>query len=115
MLGIVALLGINEFPVIVVPVTLDPSTNPGAPVGWLDILASSVYDCERIIDTGGTGTMAIVNTGSSTGSYQPGQYHVTNPSNGLTYSNEAAFSIGASSVVGTSIASAGLRSNGTRP
>ena len=91
--------------VIVVPVTLDPSTNPGAPVGWLDILASSVYDCERIIDTGGTGTMAIVNTGSSTGSYQPGQYHVTNPSNGLTYSNEAAFSIGASSVVGTSIAS----------
>ncbi len=89
--------------VITVPVTVDPSTNPGAAPGWLDILADSTYNCQRIQAAGGAGVEAVTNTGSSTASYAAGAYHILNPANGLTYSNVGPFTISATSVAGTSI------------
>jgi hypothetical protein len=89
--------------VIVVPVTVDPSVVPGAGPGWLDILADSTYDCQRIQAAGGAGVEVITNTSSSSNSFAAGGYHVTNPANGLTYSNVADITIGAASIAGTSI------------
>ena len=91
--------------VIVVPVTVDPSTNPGAAPGWLDILADSGYDCQRIQAAGGANPIVITNTGSSSQTYAAGTYHVTNPSNGLSYSNQTSLTISAASIAGTSITS----------
>jgi hypothetical protein len=91
--------------VITVPVTLDPSTNPGAGPGWLDILCDSTYNTQRIEAAPGAGIEVIANSGSSTGTFQPGTYHVLNPANGLTYSNLATLTISAATLVGTSISS----------
>jgi hypothetical protein len=88
---------------VTIPVTLDPSTNPGAPPGLLDALADSVYDVQRYGAAGGSGTEVITNTGASSPTYAAGTYHVANPSNGLTYSNKASLTISPASVVGTSV------------
>ena len=94
------------------PVTVDPSTLTGTALsswqpGWLDILADGSYNCQRIQATAASGVLALTNsTGSSYGTYQPGTYHVANPSTGATYSNTAAFTFGAAQFVGGGIASA---------
>ena len=74
------------------PATWPTSSVPFA--GWLDILADSVYNVQRIQATNAAGTITFTNTsGSGTGTFQPGTFHVSNPATGATYSNTVAFSI----------------------
>jgi hypothetical protein len=88
---------------ITVPVTPDPSKpseNPTGAAGWLDVLADSSYDVQRVWATYAGGPMAITNTSVSTyGSFAAGAYHVSDPSNNATYSNTAALSIPPSTLV----------------
>jgi hypothetical protein len=87
---------------VVVPVTLDPSTNPGAPPGFLDALSSSIFNVTRIGAAGGAGVEVIWNTGGQSGSYAAGTYHILNPTAGLTYSNTGPITISAGTLVGAS-------------
>jgi hypothetical protein len=91
--------------IITVPVTVDPSINPGAAPGWLDLLADSGYNVQRIKASGGVGLVTVTNTTSSAYTYQPGTYHVGNLSAGLSYSNVGAITVAAASVAGGTIAS----------
>lgn len=98
-------------------VTPDPSIpaqNPTAALGWLDVLADSLYDVQRILSTFAGGTEAIVNTSASTyGPFLGGTYHVSQP--GVTgapgYTNTASLTIPPTSPLGggalSSVASAG--------
>ena len=90
---------------VTVPVTLDPSTNPGAPPGFLDALAESVYKVVRIGAVGGSGIEVITNLGSAGGTFATGTYHVLNPVNGLSYSNVSPLTINAGTQAGAGIAS----------
>lgn len=88
-------------------VTPDPSIpaqNPTGQLGWLDVLADSVYDVQRILVTASGGPLALLNTSVTTyGPFAPGSYHVAQP--GLaskpTYSNAASLTVAPSVVVGT--------------
>ena len=91
--------------VITVPVTVDPSVNPGAGPGWLDLLADSGYNVQRIPASPGVGLETITNATGNSYTYQPGTYHVSNLANGLTYSNVGLLTIAAATIAGASIAS----------
>ena len=84
-----------------------PSQNPTGALGWLDALASSKYNCFRILASYATGLLQVVNTTASTyGPFTTGTYHVANPSSSATYSNTASLTISPSPLVGTAIANA---------
>lgn len=81
-------------------VTPDPSNAATWPIagsvpfmGWLDLLADSVYNVQRIQATAATGTATFANATSVTSAtYPPGQFHIAS-SNGATYTNTAALTI----------------------
>ena len=91
-------------------VTPDPSIpqqNPTAAPGWLDILADSVYNVQRIGAQQASNYLAIANSSAGTyGPYTPGSYHVANPSTALTYSNAETLTITPGSFVGGAITAA---------
>ena len=91
-------------------VTPDPSIpgeNPDGVPGWLDVLASSIYDKTRIAATIASGTQALANSTSNTyGPFAIGTYHVTNPSSGAGYSNAEALTIAPANFVGGGITAA---------
>ena len=68
-------------------VTPDPSIpaqwpTAGVPPlpGWLDILADSSFNCQRIQPTYASGLLTIANASAQTyGPFAPGTYHVQNP------------------------------------
>lgn len=82
------------------PVSPDPSIPSQNPTGfttWLDVLADSVYNVQRIQGTYASGTLSIVNTSNiGCGPYLPGTYHVANTTSGATYSNTQSLTITAS-------------------
>ncbi len=85
----------------VTPDPSDPAQNPTGALGWLDVLADSVYNVQRILNAPAGGALAILNTSVNTyGSYAEGTYHVALPT-GPTYSNTAALSIPPSTILGT--------------
>jgi len=88
-------------------VTPDPSIaseNPNGTPGWLDLLASSVYNVTRIGATYASNVLAIVNRTSNTyGPFAVGTYHVTNPSSDIGYSNSNLLTINPKTIVGTSV------------
>lgn len=92
------------------PVTPDPSIpaqNPTGTPGWLDVLCSSVYDVTRIGAQFATGTQAIANTSASVyGPYEPGTYHISNPTSGQGYNNSSQLTIAAANIVGGAITAA---------
>lgn len=98
--GTVTYTGLAGQPVTV-PVTPDPSIpsqwpTPGVPPlpGWLDFLADSVYNVQRIGATAATTNIVFTNTtGSPSAPYPPGTYHVANLATGITYSNVNALTI----------------------
>lgn len=96
------------------PVTPDPSIpaqNPTGAPGWLDILASSVYNVTRVGAQAASGNLAIVNvSGTTPPTYGPGLYHVQNSANQATYSNTTSLTINPSSVIGTAITNIGTLS-----
>lgn len=96
------------------PVTPDPSIpaqNPTGAPGWLDLLADSVYNVQRIGATAAANVLAIVNTSTSTfGPYTQATYHAANLSTGATYSNTASLTIAPSSTAGGSITGASYAS-----
>lgn len=76
-----------------------PVTPEGGP-GWLDVLASSQYDVERIQATYAGGQIAILNTSVATyGPFPAGTYHVTDPFNNQGYSNVADLTVAPSTEV----------------
>lgn len=82
-------------------VTPDPSVTPGVAPGWLDVLASSVYNVSntqggtgRIQATYAPGNLVFTNTLASQGPFAPGTFHVANPATGATYSNTQTLTIG---------------------
>lgn len=91
------------------PVSPDPSIpsqNPHGVSTWIDILADSVYNVQRVGAQAAAGSVAIVNTsGTTPPTYGPGLYHVQNSNNQATYSNVAGLTIGPSPVIGTTITS----------
>lgn len=96
-------------------VTPDPSVpaqNPTGLLGWLDVLADSVYDVRRILASPAGGELALVNTSLATyGPFDAGTYHVAQPlaAGTPTYANAAALTVAPSPVVGlvTATASSG--------
>lgn len=91
----------------VTKVTPDPSVpgeNPDGTPGWLDVLASSVYNVAREGAAFASNYLYLANTSSNTyGPYAVGTYHVTNPSSGAGYSNTEALTIGPANFVGTAV------------
>lgn len=84
-----------------------PSQNPTGALGWLDVLADSVYNVQRIGAQQATNELAIANTTANTyGTYTPGSYHVANPSTNLTYSNTENLTITPGAFVGGAITAA---------
>lgn len=79
------------------PVTPDPSIlsqNATGALGWLDVLADSVYDVQRIPATYASGILAIANTSASTyGPFLAGTYHVSNSITNATFANTASLTI----------------------
>lgn len=92
------------------PVTPDPSIpaqNPTGALGWLDALASSVYNVTRIGAVAASGLIAIANASANTyGPYTAGEYHVANPDTAATYSNASSLTIAPGSFVGGGISAA---------
>ncbi len=92
--------------VITVPVT--PEGGPG----WLDVLASSVYNVSngaggtgRIAATYAGGPLTFTNTsGSSYGPYAAGTFHVACSATGKTYTNTSALTIGTGTTSGQGFA-----------
>lgn len=87
------------------PVTPDPSipaqNATGAP-GWLDVLADSVYDVQRLPASYASGSIAVANTtAGSYGPYVAGTYHVANPTTQATYANVASLTIPSGRLAGT--------------
>jgi hypothetical protein len=95
---------------VTTPVTPDPSIpsqNPTGAAGWLDVLADSVYDVQRIGAERASGTIAAVNTSANTyGPYAAGGYHTANPTTAATYANTTSLTITPSPAVGTAITAA---------
>lgn len=87
------------------PVTPDPSDvsqNPLGLPGWLDALASSVYNVTRLPASYATGPLAIANTTASPiGPYTAGTYHVSNPQTNASYANLASLTIPSSQIAGS--------------
>lgn len=81
-------------------VTPDPSIptqNPTGALGWLDVLASSVYQVTRLTATFAAQNVVFTNpTLAASGPHDPGTFHVGNPSTGATYSNADTLTIAAS-------------------
>jgi hypothetical protein len=86
---------------VIAPVT--PEGGPGA----LDVLASSVYNVQRILLTFAGGTLAICNTSGSTYTLDAGTYHVTNPNTKQGYTNTTDIVVTPSSLVGGTITAIG--------
>jgi hypothetical protein len=72
-------------------VTPDPSIpiqNPTGVLGWLDVLASSVYQVTRLQATFAAQNVVFTNTTlASSGPHAPGTFHIGNPATGATYTN----------------------------
>ncbi len=84
-----------------------PGENDEGEPTWLDLLASSRYNVERIGASFATNDLAIANVSSNTyGPFSVGSYHASNPASGSGYSNAELFSIPPSTIVGTTISSA---------
>src|SRR5262249_35822372 len=85
-------------------VTPDPSVpgeNPLGTPGWLDTLANSLYNTQRIGAAQATGSLAIANTTSNTyGPFVAGTYHVKNPVSSAGYSNVSSLTIVPSATLG---------------
>jgi hypothetical protein len=82
--------------------TIVQAVTPEGGPGWLDVLASSTRDVNRIEATYAGGPLAITNTSASTyGPLTSGTYHVSNPSNEQSYTTTADVTIPPSAVVGT--------------
>lgn len=98
-------------------VTPDPSNaaqNPTGALGWLDLLANSFFDVQRIPPTYASGNMSLVNGSASTyGPFTPGTYHVANPSTGATYSNTASLTIASNATTTAAFAADVAGSGGT--
>lgn len=94
---------------VTVPVTPDPSIpaqNPTGALGWLDVLSDGLYNVDRNLATFASGSLSIVNTGTSgAGTFLPLAFHVLNGSTGATYSNQASFTASVSSTAGGTISS----------
>jgi hypothetical protein len=92
---------------ITVPVTPDPSIasqNPAGALGWLDVLANSIYNTQRSPATYASGNLYVVNTtGSTLGTFTAGTFHVANSQSGATFKNSGAFTFSASASAGTTI------------
>jgi hypothetical protein len=90
---------------VTVPVTPDPSIasqNPTGAPGWLDLLGQNVYGVTRLPATYATGPLAIANvSGTTAGPYLAGAYHISNPSTGASYSNQASLSVPSSAIAGS--------------
>lgn len=81
--------------------------------GWLDALANSVYNVQRIAAQSASNFLAIVNTtNSSIGPYTAGTYHVANTSTGASYSNAASLTVPASLVAGAGGTITGVSGSG---
>ena len=96
----------NAVTVYVTPDPSNPAQNPNGTLGWLDLLADSVFDVQRVLATYAGGQQVLVNTSSTTyGPLAAGSYHVADvyPTPNPTYSNTGALTIPPSAVVGTSI------------
>src|SRR6202795_2354989 len=89
------------------PVSPDPSIpgqNPNATLTWIDLLANSVYNVFRQPASAASGTLYYANlSGATSGTYAGGTFHALNTGNQATYSNQAAFTGTASSILGTSV------------
>lgn len=91
----------------VTPDPSDPTQNPDGAPGWLDVLAKSLYNVERIGAERASGRLAIANTSANTyGAYAAGSYHVANTSTSATYANEASLTINPGVYVGGAITGA---------
>ena len=98
---------------VTVPVSPDPSIpsqNPNAVIGWMDVIADSVYGIGtgnadgRLKATSASFSLQLVNTTvSSLGTYAAGTFHVANSLTGATYKNFATFTYSVSAVAGTTI------------
>jgi len=91
-------------------VTPDPSVpgeNPDGTPGWLDLLASSVYNEERTGAAYASNTEYFANeTANTYGPFAAGTYHASNPTSGAAYSNVDALTIGPANYVGGGITGA---------
>lgn len=91
-------------------VTPDPSVvgeNPNGTPGWLDLLASSVYNVTRIGAAFASNDVYFANTTSNTyGPYAVGTFHVSNLTSGAGYSNAEAFTVAPANFVGSGVAGA---------
>lgn len=88
-----------------------PSQNPTGALGWLDVLADSLYDVQRILQTFAGGTLALLNTSVSTyGPFSATTYHVAQPgAPGIpTYANTASLTVPPSTVIGSVTGTANL-------
>jgi hypothetical protein len=107
--GTVSYIALNGL-TVVQPVTPDPSIpsqNPTGVLGWLDVLASSVYNVQRIPATFAANTIAIANSTASTyGPFTAGTYHIANAVSGNGYSNSASLTITPAAIAGGTITSA---------
>lgn len=84
-----------------------PSQNPTGALGWLDVLANSVYNVQRQTAQQATGILAIANTTASTyGAFAAGTYHIANPITGAGYTNQASLTIAAQNLVGGGVTGA---------
>lgn len=84
-----------------------PGENPTGALTWLDVLATSVYNVQRIGAQYASGTLAIANTTANTyGPYTPGTYHVANPTSGAGYANADSLTIAPANIVGGAITGA---------
>ena len=96
--------------IVTAPVSPDPSIagqNPNGDATWLDVLADSVYNVQRIGAQQASGTLAIANTTSNTyGPYATGTYHVQNPTTGAGYTNQSSLTIAPQALVGSGITAA---------
>ena len=89
----------NTIIVYVTPDPSNPAQNPTGVLGWLDLLADSVFDVSRNLSTFSGGTMALLNTSANTyGPFLAGNYHVADiyPTPNPTYSNVNSLTIPAS-------------------
>lgn len=90
----------TEITIYVTPDPSNPAQNPTGALGWLDVLADSVYNVQRILSAPAGGQLAIVNASVSTyGPYADGTYHVAQTT-GPTYANTATLTIPPSTSLG---------------
>lgn len=94
-------------------VTTDPSVTPGANPGPLDFVAWSEYGLLRSPATFATGTLNVTNANASPYSYAAGQFHVSDPTTGVTYHNVDAITIAASTTTAITIAADIAGASGT--